>query len=61
MKNTSFSMIRVIESSFVFLCFDLAVNWRVGGEKLVISMLSYCTLTVTSVKEKKTKKDLTPN
>lgn len=54
-------MIHVIESSFVFFCFDLTMNWRVGGEKLVTSMLSYHTLSITSVKEKKAKKALTPN
>lgn len=61
MKNRSFSTIHMIESSFVFLCFDLTMNWRVGGEKLVTSVLSYPTLPITSVKEKKDKKGLTPN
>ena len=54
-------MIHPIEPSFVFLCFDLTTKWRVGGEKLVTGMLSYHTLSVTSVKEKKAKKALTPN
>lgn len=54
-------MIRPIESSFVFLCFDLTTKWGVGEEKLVTSMLSYHTLSITSLKEKKAKKALTPN
>lgn len=49
----------MIESSFVFPCFDLSINWRAGGEKLVTIMLSYHTLSITLVKENKAKKALT--